>query len=346
MTLGNISDTTWAFRVLSRLAYVCLTTFLIACDASNEKRDEGSSDLNQLAAVQTSLPDPGEWSLHGRTYDEQRYSPLDQIHADNIDRLALAWSYDTGDNRKHESTPIVVDGVMYVTASWSVVHALNAKSGEKLWVFDPKVPKEWSRYACCGVVNRGVALWQGYVYVGSLDGRLIKIDAATGEKVWQVDTIDSQPHYTITGAPRVVKGKVIIGNGGAEYGVRGYVSAYDADTGNLAWRFWTVPGDPANPVENPALEAALGTWSGEWWKIGGGGTAWDSMAYDPDLDLLYVGTGNGSPWSRTNRSPGGGDNLYLSSILALDPDDGRLSWYYQTTPGNCDGKPRSDGSGK
>jgi quinohemoprotein ethanol dehydrogenase len=286
-----------------------------------------------LLAAPTHAPD-GDWAKHGHGDAEQRYSPLSRIHAGNVDELGLAWHYDTGEHRGHEATPLVVDGVMYLTTPWSIVHALDAATGRRLWRFDPEVAKAWGRYACCDVVNRGVAFWQGHVFVGTLDGRLIKLDAATGSPMWEIDTIGDRVHYTITGAPRVVKGQVIIGNGGAEFGVRGYVSAYDAGSGELTWRFWTVPGDPAQPFEHPELAAAAATWSGEWWHIGGGGTVWDSMAYDPTLDLLYVGTGNGSPWSRTHRSPGGGDNLFLSSILALDPDDGRLVWHYQTTPGD------------
>jgi PQQ-dependent dehydrogenase (methanol/ethanol family) len=183
-------------------------------------------------------------------------------------------------------------------------------------------------------VNRGVALYKGRVYVGVLDGRLVALDEKTGAPVWSVVTVDQSRPYTITGAPRVVDGKVIIGNGGAELGVRGYVSAYDAESGKMVWRFYTVPGDPSQPVESKALEKAMPTWNGEWWKVGGGGTAWDSMAYDPELNLLYVGTGNGSPWVRKLRSPDGGDNLYLSSIVALNPQNGELVWYYQTTPGD------------
>jgi quinohemoprotein ethanol dehydrogenase len=179
-----------------------------------------------------------------------------------------------------------------------------------------------------------VAVWKGAVYVGTIDGRLVSLDAQTGAKRWEVNTIDRTKPYSITGAPRIVKGKVLIGNGGGEYGVRGYFSAYDADTGKLAWRFYTVPGNPKDGFEHPELEQAVKTWNGEWWVGGGGGTVWDSMAYDPELDTLYVGTGNGSPWSRDIRSPGGGDNLYLSSILALNPDTGRLKWHYQTTPGD------------
>ncbi len=278
--------------------------------------------------------EPGNWLAHGRSYDEQRFSPLREIDRSNVAKLGLAWSFDTGVGRGHEATPIVVDGTIFVSLPWSVVKALDARSGAVLWTHDPKVPPAWARNACCDVVNRGVAVWKGRVYVGTLDGRLVALDAGTGAVVWEQNTIDRDKPYTITGAPRVVKGKVLIGNGGAEYGVRGYVTAYDAETGAQVWRFYTVPGDPSQPFEHLELEAAAKTWNGRWWESGGGGTAWDSMAYDAELDLLYVGTGNGSPWSRKLRSPGGGDNLYLSSILALRPDTGRLVWHYQTTPGD------------
>jgi alcohol dehydrogenase (cytochrome c)/quinohemoprotein ethanol dehydrogenase len=270
---------------------------------------------------------------HGRAYDEQRYSPLDQIKTDNVKDLGLAWFADLDTNRGQEATPIVVDGVLYVSTAWSKVKAYNAATGEKLWDFDPQVPGGWAVKACCDVVNRGVAVWEGKVFVGTLDGRLVALDAATGKPVWDVNTIDRTQPYTITGAPRVVKGRVLIGNGGAELGVRGYVSAYDAATGKLDWRFYTVPGNPANGFENPAMEMAARTWSGEWWFLGGGGTVWDSMAYDPGLDLLYIGVGNGSPWNHTLRSQGKGDNLFLASIVALDPDDGSYVWHYQSSPG-------------
>jgi len=277
--------------------------------------------------------EPGNWLTHGRTYDEQRYSPLTQINAGNVSNLGLAWYYDLDSSRGQESTPIIVDGVMYVSTAWSMVKALDAKTGTLKWAFDPQVPKSWGVYACCDVVNRGVAIWNNRIYLGTLDGRLIALDAVTGQTVWEVLTIDNTKPYTITGAPRIINGKVIIGNGGAEYGVRGYVSAYDAETGDLAWRFYTVPGDPSQPFEAPILEQAAKTWNGEWWKYGGGGTVWDSMAYDPELDLLYIGTGNGSPWNQSIRSPGGGDNLFLSSIVALNATTGEYAWHYQTTPG-------------
>lgn len=285
--------------------------------------------------------EPQNWLAHGRTYGEQRFSPLDKINDGNVKDLGLAWTYNTGTIRGLEASPIVVEGVMFATGSWSIVYALDAKTGEELWVYDPEVPKEWGRKPCCDVVNRGVAVWKGRVYVGTIDGRLVALDAKTGKPVWDINTIDRTKPYSITGAPRIVKGKVIIGNGGAELGVRGYITAYDAESGKQLWRFYTVPGDPRVPVdaENAHLKAAIPTWKADpqgwkYWEVGGGGTVWDSMAYDPDLDLLYIGTGNGSPWSRYLRSPGGGDNLYLSSILAIKPDTGELTWHFQTTPGD------------
>ncbi len=280
--------------------------------------------------------EPGSWLAHGRTYDEQRFSPLAGINRDNVASLGLAWFLDLGTNRAQEATPIVVNDVMYFTTSWSRVYAVDAMTGENIWSYDPKVPGEWARWACCDLVNRGVAVYQNRVYVGSLDGRLIALDAASGEPVWEVDTlIDRNLHYTITGAPRAAKGKVFIGNGGAEYGVRGYVTAYDAATGEQVWRFFTVPGDPSLPFEHPELEMAVKTWKGgEWWKFGGGGTVWNAIVYDPDFDQVYLGVGNGSPWTRVIRSPGGGDNLFLASIIAVDADTGKMNWFYQTTPGD------------
>ncbi|MGA8152072.1 MAG: PQQ-dependent dehydrogenase, methanol/ethanol family [Terriglobales bacterium] len=280
----------------------------------------------------SSLVDPGDWTLHGRTYTEQRFSPLKQINDQNASQLGLAWFYDLDTHRGQEATPIVVDGVMYFTSAWSKVFALNASTGAVLWSYDPKVPGEWAVNACCDVVNRGVALWNGKVFVGTLDGRLIALDAATGKPVWETVTFDRTVRYAITGAPRVVKGKVIIGNSGGEYGVRGYVSAYDAETGKLVWRFFTVPGDPSKPFESPILAKAAQTWSGEWWKAGGGGTVWDAIVYDPELDLLYIGTGNGGPWSEKYRSPKGGDDLFTCSIIALRPDTGEYVWHYQQDP--------------
>ncbi len=278
--------------------------------------------------------EPEQWMSTGRTYSEQHYSPLTKIDRSNVGTLGLAWYVDFNSPRGQESTPLVIDGVIYVTTAWSNVRAYDAATGAVKWEFDSEVPGEWGVRACCDVVNRGAAAWNGKIFVGTIDGRMIVIDAATGTKVWETDTLISRDvSYSITGAPRIVKGKVVIGNGGAEYGVRGYVSAFDTETGELAWRFYTVPGDPSLGFEDATQEMAAATWMGEWWKLGGGGTVWDSMAYDPELDLLYIGTGNGSPWNQDIRSPGGGDNLFLSSIVALDPDDGSYKWHYQTTPG-------------
>ncbi len=280
--------------------------------------------------------DGSEWLLHGATWNEQRFSPLDQIHRRNVGELGLAWSQATGTSRGLEATPIVVDGVMFATTSWSRVLALDAATGEVLWRYDPKVPGWKARHACCDVVNRGVAVWKGRVFVGTIDGRLIALDAATGEPIWEVLTVDPERPYTITGAPRVVKGRIVIGNGGADLGVRGYVSAYEPEDGALVWRFYTVPASVEGPHEHPELELAARTWSPDSvFESGLGGTVWDSLAYDPELDLLYVGVGNSSIYDPQKRSPGGGDNLFLASILALRPDTGRLVWHYQTTPGEA-----------
>jgi quinohemoprotein ethanol dehydrogenase len=323
-------------RTKARLLFASIFLLPVACKRSPvaTTSDQPPRPANvDTARLISAAQDRDNWLTHGRTYDEQRFSPLDQINASNVSTLGLAWALNLDTSRGQEATPLVVDGVMYSTSAWSKVQAIDAATGKLLWQYDPQVPGETGIKACCDVVNRGVAVWQGRVYVGTLDGRLAAIDAQSGKEVWSVVTVDQTKKYTITGAPRVVKGKVLIGNGGAEFGVRGYVSAYDADSGKLAWRFFTVPGDPAQQVEAPILQQAAATWKGEWWKLGGGGTVWDSMAYDPELDLLYIGVGNGSPWNQRLRSPGGGDNLFLSSIVALKPDTGDYVWHYQETPG-------------
>jgi PQQ-dependent dehydrogenase (methanol/ethanol family) len=287
------------------------------------------------ARLRAADSEPGNWMSTGRTWDEQRYSPLTGIDATNVSRLGLAWFADLPTVRGIQATPLVVDGVMYTTSAWSMVFAFDAASGKTLWQYDPQVPRVTAAKGCCDAGNRGPAVWGDKVFVGVYDGRLIALDRQTGKLAWEVWTVDPAQNLTITGAPRVVNGKVIIGNGGADMsGTRGYVTAYDAQTGQQLWRFHTVPGDPAAGFENPAMAMAAKTWTGEWWKQGGGGTAWDAFAFDPALNLLYVGTGNGQPWNRRVRSPEGGDNLFLSSIVALNADTGEYVWHYQTTPGD------------
>ncbi|MEE8117604.1 MAG: PQQ-dependent dehydrogenase, methanol/ethanol family [Gemmatimonadales bacterium] len=278
--------------------------------------------------------DHENWLTNGRTYKEQRHSPLTQIDQETIGRLGLAWYADMGTIRGLEATPLVVDGVIYVTGAWSTLYAFEAATGEPIWTYDPRVNRGHARYVCCDVVNRGPAYYRGKVYVGTLDGRLVSVWAESGELAWEAQTTPEGRAYSITGAPRIADGKVLIGNGGAEYGVRGYVSAYDAETGELTWRTYTVPGDPADGHENEWMAEAAETWSGDWWQAGGGGTAWDAIVYDPELELVYIGVGNGSPWYSRLRSPDGGDNLYLSSILAVRASDGEYVWHYQTTPGD------------
>lgn len=277
---------------------------------------------------------PGDWMAPGRTYDEQRFSPLRQITDANVATLGLAWYADLKVDRGVEASPLEIGGVLYNIEPWNVTVAYDAVTGKELWRFDPKVDRDKGRLACCDIVTRGLAAWQGKILIATLDGRLIALDSKTGKPKWSVNTLDPVWPYTITGAPRVFAGKVLIGNAGAEGAARGYVTAYDVNTGKQLWRFYTVPGDPAQPQASPALEMAAKTWKGEWWKRGGGGTVWDSIVYDPQLNLIYIGVGNGGPWVQAYRSPGGGDNLFLSSIVALNATTGAYVWHYQTTPGD------------
>jgi len=301
--------------------------------AGCQKAAPGNVNAKRLEAAAGNA----EWLSYGKDYNEQRFSPLDKINASNVQQLGLAWFAEFDTDRGQEATPLMVDGVLYTSTAWSKVFAFDAKTGKQLWKYDPGVQGAKGFDACCDVVNRGVAVWKGKVYVGTLDGRLVALDAKTGKVAWSQQTTDNSKPYTITGAPRVVKDKVLIGNGGAEYGVRGYISAYDAATGKLVWRFYTTP-NPTGAADGAASDKVMAekgnaTWSdGEWKQTGGGGTAWDSMAYDPQLDIMYFGIGNGTPWNHMKRSGGKGDNLFLSSILALKPDTGEYVWHYQTTP--------------
>lgn len=308
------------------------------------KKVDGPSDVSAFAAIDGDYlktgGDGSNWAMTGFNYNEQRHSPLSQINADNVSDLGIAWFADLPDARGQEATPVVVDGKMFISTAWSKVFAYDAKTGKPLWSFDPQVDKARGVKACCDVVNRGVAFWKGQLFVGTIDGRLISLDATTGKQLWSEQTLDLESNGTITGVPRVVKDLVIIGNGGAEFGARGYITAYHADSGKQAWRFYTVPnpkGEPDGAASDEILKTASKTWStepkkGDWRESGGGGTVWDAIVYDAELDQLYIGVGNGNPWNHGIRSNGEGDNLFLSSIVALKPDSGKYVWHYQETP--------------
>ena len=301
--------------------------------------DIPQGNVTDSRVINSPSDEPGSWLTYGQNFKEQRFSELTQINTDTIARLGLAWTTQIGDyNMRMQGTPLVVDGVMYVSNGWSVIYALDATTGEEIWKYDPEVDRSYIRLACCGPAhNRGVAVYEGKVFVGTFDGRLIAVNAENGEEVWDVDTWipEGRGRFNITGAPRAAAGKVYIGQGSGESGHRrGYVTAYDADTGEVSWRFFLVPGDPSQPFEHPEMELAAQTWGGEWWKYGGGGTAWNSLVYDEEFNSLYIGVGNGAPWPREIRSPGGGDDLFLSAIVSVDVETGRMNWYYQTTPGD------------
>jgi PQQ-dependent dehydrogenase (methanol/ethanol family) len=331
-------------RNFSKWFSLALLLAVAAAHASAQQVD----DKLLLDAGKTS-----QWLMAGGNYSQTRYSPLKQIDASNANRLGLAWYYDTGSlPGTLEASPVISNGTLYGTLTWGVVFAVDARTGKEKWRWDPqlghqnfpsgsmgKPDSEKVRTGpslCCGPGNRGVAVYGGKVYVGTLDARLVALDAETGKLDWEVATADKNSDYSITGAPLIVKRKVIIGNGGGEFAVRGYISAYDTETGKLIWRFYTVPGDPSKPFENKAMEAAAKTWSGDvaWWKLGGGGNPWNAISYDPQLDLLYFGTGQAGPWVQKYRSAMGMDNLYICSIIAVKPNTGKFVWYFQTTPGD------------
>ena len=321
---------------------------LVACDRSDPDRQLPQQDQELPASaarsygeldttrLMASAAEPGNWYTAGRDFGKSYYSPLDQINKETVGRLGLAWVSHLNTRRGLEATPIVIDGVMYTSGPYGKTYALDARNGEEIWYFDPQVDGQTNRKVCCDAVNRGVAVWKGKVYVAALDGRLFALNARTGEIIWEVETIhDDIRGVTSTGAPAIAGNVVVIGNSGAELDARGYFSAYDLESGEFAWRFFTVPGDPRLGFEHPELEMAAETWDpNSRWEMGLGGTVWDALVYDPELDLLYVGTGNGTPYNRAERSPSGGDNLFLTSILAIRPDTGRLVWHYQTIPGD------------
>jgi quinohemoprotein ethanol dehydrogenase len=325
-----------------------LSAAILGCRGLHETPVAASSGHAAPAANVTAArllkaaDEPGQWMTYGGTYSEQRFSPLRRIDASNVSTLGLQWFADYETNQNQHGSPLYIDGVIYVSTARDVVYAFGAKSGEQLWKYNPLIHGERLRYNV-GLVNRGIAAWHGKIIMGTLDARLVAIDAKTGKEAWSTDTVPESlglgemgKHYAITMAPRVAKGKVFIGGSGGEFGVRGWIAAFDAETGKEVWRFWTVPGDPAKGFESKALERAAKTWSGEWWEVaGGGGTVWDSAVYDPVTDLLYFGTGNATPWNARVREPNLNDDLYSASIVAVKPDTGEYVWHYQETPGDA-----------
>jgi quinohemoprotein ethanol dehydrogenase len=335
-------------KSLLRLSVALSALTFAAWNASGQAQQEQTHRVDDQLLLNAGKTGD-EWLMAAGNYSATRYSPLTQIDASNVGRLGLAWYYDTGSlPGTLEASPVISNGTLYATLTWGVVFAVDARTGQEKWRWDPKVGHQnfptgsagnpnkvrTGPSLCCGPGNRGVAVYDGKVYVGTLDARLVALDAETGKVDWEAQTADKNADYSITGAPLIVKDKVIIGNGGGEFAVRGYISAYDAETGKLSWRFYTVPGDPSKPFENKAMEVAAKTWTGDWWKLGGGGNPWNAISYDPQLDLLYFGTGQAGPWVQKYRSAIGEDNLYICSIIAIKPETGKFVWYFQTTPGD------------
>ncbi len=322
-------------------------TLLTGCQPAQQESSQTDSNVNEPASAPTATAanvtqerllnaatEPSQWMSVGGTYEERHYSPLNQINRDTVSQLGLGWYADYDTNLSQQGTPLYIDGVIYVSTAWSKVYAYDARTGTQLWQFDPKTPGETAIKVCCGIVNRGIAAFEGNLFVGTLDGYLIAIDAKTGTEAWRKLTVDQSKLYTVTSAPRVIKGQVLIGNSGSEFGVRGYLGAYDARTGADLWRVYTVPGNPELGFETPQMALAAKSWSGKWWELGGGGTVWDAIVFDEVNNLVMFGTGNGTPWDQRVRDPNGGDNLFVASILAVNADTGAYAWHYQTTPGD------------
>lgn len=324
-SLDASSVESWMMHAIRDMVAV-LAIMLAGFSSADPVDDAAISDVNNVA----------EWLTYGRNHNEQRFSPLDQVNSDNVHNLKLDWYLELPDAVGLVATPLVADGVLYFVCSRNIARAVDAVTGNLLWTYNPHqqaLPEPRMRVAFLHG-SRGMAMWGDKVYFATIDGRLIALDASSGKHVWTTSTIDPDQAMYITGAPKAFRGKVLIGNGGSEHGSsRGYVSAYDAESGEQVWRFYVVPGNPAHGFENAAMEMAATTWTGDWWKFGGGGHVWHAMTYDPDFNAIYIGTGNGAPWNRKIRSPQGGDNLFLSSVVALDADTGTYRWHYQTTPG-------------
>lgn len=308
------------------LIFCLIVVGLVACSQGGETEKKSTS--------QNTVEKNVNWLSYGNKYDEQRYSSLKQITLENVSQLKVDWELNIPDAIQFVGPPLAVEGILYFSGDRAIVRAVDGRTGQLLWTYDPKIGKESPRKTAQGWnTNRGVAYLNGKVFVGATDGRLIALDAKTGEEVWSKRTFPITARKSITGAPRAFKNMVIIGHGGAEYGTRGYMTAYHAETGEKMWRFYTVPGNPADGFENAAMEMAAETWHGDWWKMGGGGTVWNALTYDEELDQLYIGVGNGDPWDYDLRSEGKGDNLFLGSVVALNPNNGEYIWHYQMTPG-------------
>jgi len=317
---------------MPRSIHIIMAATAVILGAQACTKSPAQVDMKRLLGANA---EGGQWMTHSRTFDEQYFSPLDKISADNVGKLGLAWYVDLPTNQNVETTPLMIDGVLYVTLPWSMVMAVDAKTGKQLWLHDAKVDKAWNGNICCGVDNRGAAAWKGKIFFGTLDGRLIALDAKTGNEVWSVKATPDERRYSITSAPRIANGTLFIGSAGAEFDVRGYLDAYDAESGKHLWRFWTIPGDPAKGFENDTMKMAAETWKTPgWWEEGkgGGGTVWDAITYDPTTDLVIFGTGNATPGDAVRRDPGKGDNLFTTSIVALHAKDGTYAWHYQPTP--------------
>lgn len=319
-------------RLINWPAFIYLTLLLLVVHSSCQVKKDNLNKFDRAIADENNTED---WLAYGRTHNERRFSPLTTIDTNAVSVLKVDWYIDLPHDIALVSTPLIIDGFMYFTGTSNIIRAVDATSGKKIWEYDPENGKHIGHRRQAGWSHsRGISYYNNKIFSATWDGRLIAIDSKTGQQIWIIQTTDTTKAFTITGAPKAFKNKVLIGNGGSEAGpTRGYVTAYDAETGAQAWRFYIVPGNPADGFENDAMKMAAETWTGEWWKYGGGGHAWHGITYDPDLDVLYIGTGNGGPWNRNIRSPKGGDNLFICSIVALNPDNGKYLWHYQTTPG-------------
>jgi quinohemoprotein ethanol dehydrogenase len=318
---------------LNRMVWKLFVAVLIgACEWFNTPTARGETVVDGDALADEKPV--SNWLSYGRTYSEQHYSPLDSINSDTVSQLGLAWFLDLQGQRSLEATPLAVDGVLFFSGTYGKTFAVDAKSGRRLWEFDPDLPHHFpEKLRMLMGAHHGVAYWRDKVYVGVVDGRLLALDAKTGKIKWSVQTFDDpKARKAISGAPRVFDNTVIIGHGGTEFGTRGYVTAYDAETGRQLWRFYTVPGNPKKGFESAAMAMAAKTWNGQWWHWGGGGTVWDGITYDPEYDRVYLGVGNGAPVNAAIRSPGGGDNLFVCSVVALDAKTGKYIWHYQVNP--------------